>query len=173
MKCPRCGDGLKTIMYEGVEIETCPGCGGEWLDKNELAPIVQTVEETFPEEMRSSLDAINKNIFTIDESLENQMMCPKCEGVELNRFNYASSTGVVLDKCPECGGIWLDKDEIEQVQVLVEEWRKKLDGDLEKFGPMLDKLEDEAKKRDDATKSVSRFGFVNAILRGVADRMGW
>ena len=173
MKCPRCHGELKTIQYEGVEIETCPGCGGEWLDKNELSAIVQKEEEKFSDNLRESLDAINKNIFTVDESLDNKLMCPKCDGVELNRFNYASSTGVVLDKCPECGGIWLDKDEIESVQVLVEEWKAKLDEDLDKFAPMLDRLEAEAKAKDKSAVSVSRFGFVNAILRGLMDKIGY
>ena len=115
--------------------------------------------------MVASLDAINTNLFTIDESAENQLSCPKCPETELNRFNYASSTGVVLDKCPECGGIWLDKDEIEQVQVLVEQWRGKLEEDAEKYGPMLEKMRAEAEAQDQESPQISRFGFVNSTLR--------
>jgi Zn-finger nucleic acid-binding protein len=167
MKCPRCSSELKTIDYEGAKIETCLGCEGEWLDQGELKQIVHTVEESFPQDMRDSLDAVNKSIFSIDESVENQLSCPKCSGVELNRFNYASSSGIALDKCPECGGIWLDKDEIEHVQVLVEEWRGKLEEDMARFGPVLDKIQKEAEERDRETSQISHFGFVNAVLRQV------
>jgi len=167
MKCPRCSSELRTIDYEGSQIETCPGCQGEWLDGGELKQIVQTVEESFPQDMRDSLDAVNKSIFAIDESLENQLSCPKCSTVELNRFNYASSSGIALDKCPECGGIWLDKDEIEHVQVLVEEWKSKLEEDMAEFGPVLEKIKREAGDREQDDTRISRFGFVNAVLRGV------
>ncbi len=167
MKCPRCSSELKTIDYEGAQIETCPDCGGEWLDQGELKRIVQTVEESFPQDMRDSLDAVNKNIYSIDESVENQLSCPKCPTIELNRFNYASSSGIAIDKCPECAGIWLDKNEIEHVQVLVEEWRGKLEEDRAKFGPVLEKIKQEAEDRDRKASQVSRFGFINAVLRRV------
>lgn len=167
MKCPRCQTELKTIAYEGVRIETCPGCGGEWLDDEELKQIVQTVEETFPRDMKDSLDAINVSIFTIDESVENQLTCPKCPSVQMNRFNYACSSGIALDKCPQCGGIWLDRDEIEKVQMLVEEWRGKLQEDVARFAPILKKVEAEMEQQDREDFRISRFGFVNAVLRRV------
>ena len=53
-KCPRCDSVLRTIDYEGMEIETCPGCEGEWLDAGELGHIVRTIEKTFTaEEVRA------------------------------------------------------------------------------------------------------------------------
>ena len=165
MNCPRCGGGLATIEYEGAKIETCTGCGGEWLDDGELGQIVRAVEETFPQEMRDSLDAINESIFTIDDEVENQVSCPKCSGVTLNRFNYACSSGIAIDKCPECGGIWLDRDEIENVQILVEEWESKVAEDIETFAPMLQKLKQEGEQREAESVNISRFGFVNAVLR--------
>ncbi|MFC1461387.1 zf-TFIIB domain-containing protein [Verrucomicrobiota bacterium] len=167
MKCPRCSSELRTIDYEGARIETCPDCGGEWLDQGELKQIVQTVEESFPQDLRDSLDAVNKSIFSIDESVENQLSCPKCPTIEMNRFNYASSSGIALDKCPECSGIWLDKDELEHVQVLVEEWHRKLEEDIAKFGPVLEKIKKEAEDREQGATQISRFGFVNAVLREV------
>lgn len=39
MKCSRCGGVLESIRYEDVDIETCPGCGGEWLDKGGATPL--------------------------------------------------------------------------------------------------------------------------------------
>ena len=37
MKCPKDGYDLATSEYHGVQIETCPHCGGMWLDAGELA----------------------------------------------------------------------------------------------------------------------------------------
>jgi Zn-finger nucleic acid-binding protein len=36
MKCPKDGHDLATGEYHGVQIETCPHCGGMWLDAGEL-----------------------------------------------------------------------------------------------------------------------------------------
>jgi len=165
LQCPRDGDVLCNIEYEGVEIETCPTCKGEWLDSDELKKIVQTAEQQFTPEEIADLDAVNRSVFHIDDSVPNQVQCPKCEGVELNRFNYASSSGIELDKCPACGGIWLDKDELEKVQILIEESNKQLGQDMKKYGKLLGKVRVEQEAGVDRAVSVSRFGFVNAILR--------
>lgn len=36
MKCPKDGYDLTSSEYHGVQIETCPHCGGMWLDAGEL-----------------------------------------------------------------------------------------------------------------------------------------
>lgn len=36
MKCPKDGYDLATSTYHGVEIETCPHCGGMWVDAADL-----------------------------------------------------------------------------------------------------------------------------------------
>ena len=36
MRCPKCGMELKTISYQGVEIDRCFHCHGTWLDQGEL-----------------------------------------------------------------------------------------------------------------------------------------
>jgi uncharacterized protein len=39
MKCPKDGYDLTSSEYHGVQIETCPHCGGMWLDAGELAAV--------------------------------------------------------------------------------------------------------------------------------------
>jgi Zn-finger nucleic acid-binding protein len=36
MKCPKDGYDLASSEFHGVQIETCPHCGGMWLDAGEL-----------------------------------------------------------------------------------------------------------------------------------------
>jgi hypothetical protein len=36
MKCPKDGYDLTAATYHGVQIETCPHCGGMWLETGEL-----------------------------------------------------------------------------------------------------------------------------------------
>lgn len=41
MKCPKDGYDLASSQYHGVQIETCPHCGGMWLDAGELEAVSQ------------------------------------------------------------------------------------------------------------------------------------
>jgi hypothetical protein len=36
LTCPKCGDELVEISYDGVTIDRCNGCSGVWLDAGEL-----------------------------------------------------------------------------------------------------------------------------------------
>ena len=54
MDCPKCRKRLRTIEYEGIQIETCRSCGGEWLDSDELLHVTRAREARFnPEERRA------------------------------------------------------------------------------------------------------------------------
>lgn len=145
MNCPRCAATLKPVSYEGVEIETCPGCQGEWLDAGELQTIVSNWEENFSEEERARLDGVNRAHFGTTRSEGGTMTCPKCVGEsKLERFVYGGTSGITLDKCPSCEGIWLDENELEQVQMLAEEWQKTLGEDLDSYGDVLEKARKKA-----------------------------
>jgi uncharacterized protein len=39
MKCPKDGYDLTTTEHHGVQLETCPHCGGMWLDAGELEAV--------------------------------------------------------------------------------------------------------------------------------------
>jgi uncharacterized protein len=39
MKCPKDGFDLASSLYHGVQIETCPHCGGMWLDAGEVEAV--------------------------------------------------------------------------------------------------------------------------------------
>ncbi|MEO8090416.1 MAG: zf-TFIIB domain-containing protein [Gemmatimonadales bacterium] len=41
MKCPKDGYDLASSEYHGVTIETCPQCGGMWLDAGELDAVAK------------------------------------------------------------------------------------------------------------------------------------
>lgn len=41
LKCPKDGYDLASSEYHGVTIETCPHCGGMWLDAGELEAVAK------------------------------------------------------------------------------------------------------------------------------------
>lgn len=163
MHCPRCRGSLTDTTYEGVSIHRCSGCDGEWLDRDELQSIVQNWEKKFSPTELKKLKSIHTADFTIDPD-EHTLKCPRCDQ-ELERFNYASTSGVALDKCPGCGGIWLDENELEQVQILAEEWNKELANDLDRFGDLYQKTAAHIEDKVDRSVSVYKTGFLNWILQ--------
>ncbi|MEP6573467.1 MAG: zf-TFIIB domain-containing protein [Gemmatimonadota bacterium] len=40
MKCPKCGAGLVTETFHGVQIDRCSECNGIWLDPGEIDTIM-------------------------------------------------------------------------------------------------------------------------------------
>lgn len=166
MVCPRCQGSLKDVLYEGVRVDTCPGCKGEWLDAGELKSIVDNWEKRFSPAEIKQLEAIDRADFTLDRD-HSTLECPHCPKGRLERFNYASTSGIALDKCPACGGIWFDDQELERVQILAEEWSKKLGSDLAQYGDLYRKVRDRVEERVDSSVSVSRFGVFNSILKRI------
>jgi len=156
---------MKEIDYEGVRVDTCPGCEGEWLDADELKKIVARHEEVFtPDEIATVRETIDEPQAASREELKEAPSCPHCN-VPMESFHYACTTGLVLDRCGQCRGIWMDKDELEHVQILGEEWEQRLEADKAKYGAVLSKVRTE----QDAIErvSASRFGFVNTFLTGL------
>ena len=165
MQCPRCDSTLKSVEYDGQSVEICPNCKGEWLRAGELQKIVEHHKEIFTPKEIASLKAVNKEIFTAEKDDHDELYCPVCGTVRMEHFNYGDASGIILHKCAECGGIWMDKDQLEKVEEVVDGWKADLNHDLTKYGPVLEKIEVEEQKELDRAVSISRFGFVNAVLR--------
>lgn len=165
MKCPRCGSELRPVQYDGQTVQVCPTCKGEWLHAGELQNIVEHHDKVFTPEEIESLDAVNKEIFTAEKDDHDELNCPNCGDVRMEHFNYGDTSGIILHKCTECGGIWMDEDQLQKVEEVVDGWKSDLGKDLSKYGPVVDKIKVEEEKELAREVSISRFGFVNAVLR--------
>tara|TARA_B100001248_G_C27398864_1_gene468067 strand:+ start:6504 stop:7019 length:516 start_codon:yes stop_codon:yes gene_type:complete len=124
MKCPRCKieNSLVPEIYEGVEIDRCHQCQGVWLDDGELVKIMQSEEESFsPELIQQAIAAAFTGI--PEAETQSHETCPRCDAA-LKAVNYAYSSGVVIDRCPEQHGLWLDNQEIDKIQIHHEHWEK-------------------------------------------------
>ena len=165
MKCPRCSAVLQPTEYDGQTVEVCPSCKGEWLAAGELQKLVEHHDKVFTEKEIASLKAVDKEILTAEKDDHDELNCPACGDVQMEHFNYGDTSGIILHKCTQCGGIWMDKDQLEQVEEVVDGWKADLNKDVAKYGPVVDKIEVEEQKELDRDVSISRFGFVNSVLR--------
>jgi Zn-finger nucleic acid-binding protein len=165
MKCPRCDGILCATELEHVNVDVCPDCRGEWLFAGELLKMVEHHDEVFTQEEIAAQDAVNKEIFTVEKDDRDELNCPACEDVRMEHFNYGDTSGIILYKCTECEGIWMDKGQLEKIEEVVDGWKASLNQDLAKYGSTLQKIGIEEDKELDRDVSISRFGFVNKVLR--------
>ncbi len=169
MRCPKCNQPLQGLDYEGVHIENCPGCGGDWLDAGELQAIVRARDVRFDPQQCLEMARAAKIKGVKLVSLDRHLDCPACGGTT-RPVNYGGDTGLIIDKCGQCGGVWVDKGELENIQELVEGFEEELPEDLQKYGAKMRAVQ--TVEYQDLDVHISRFHFVNAMINGVLDLIG-
>ncbi|MBA7630143.1 hypothetical protein ES703_37653 [subsurface metagenome] len=123
MKCPRDNSVFESQVYEAdVEVDVCPSCQGIWLDKGELEQVEEIREHDYSEELKRIPNLIGNAYEMARQKKLGVIHCPKC-GIELSNHEYAYCSQIIIDVCPKCEGIWLDKGEIEALEVFFERSR--------------------------------------------------
>jgi Zn-finger nucleic acid-binding protein len=99
MDCPRCLAGLDEIYTpEGVLVDFCPSCKGSWYDRGELL-----FRSRSPRRLKPLLEG------PLLSSHPSDLRCPRCRAsMEVGGLG---SPDCVVDRCPSCGGVWLDAGE--------------------------------------------------------------
>ena len=114
MQCPACSGVLRTARAKDFVIQICPGCKGVWFESEDFAPFAKQLSER--EDLKPPRPEYfeAKKVVHASKVYEEQRFCPKC-ATEMRKFNYAYDSNIILDKCPNCGGIWTDYGEIQNV----------------------------------------------------------
>ncbi|MDF2669493.1 MAG: hypothetical protein K0R67_1799 [Paenibacillus sp.] len=55
------------------------------------------------------------------------MKCPVCHDT---RMREVEKDGILIDVCPDCKGVWLDRGELEKLMVGVREFRQEYDREV-------------------------------------------
>ncbi|MEM6289806.1 MAG: zf-TFIIB domain-containing protein [Myxococcota bacterium] len=114
LDCPACGQPLAVEVARGIEVHRCTGCAGLWLDPGELESMVDDpgpVEPDIPT-IRSGMAKVG-----VPKTAVAYRKCPRC-GVVMERRNFGSHSGVVVDECRE-HGIFLDPGEFEAIEAFI------------------------------------------------------
>jgi Zn-finger nucleic acid-binding protein len=108
MKCPKCAAEVEVREPGGMCVAQCPACRGIWMS-----------EET----LRRAKDEAEPDVNWMDFSLwkhrhefvvgEEAVDCPSC-GRPMVALSYGD-TGVVVDYCVHCRGVWLDEGELTRI----------------------------------------------------------
>ncbi len=166
MNCPNCRASLREEVYEGIEIESCNGCRGAWLDDRELGKIVQIREVKFDPQERRAIAESTTITGVVLKDVDRDLKCPKCGGTT-DALNYGGDTGIIIDRCTGCRGIWVDGGELEKIQMVIEGWDDLLPEDLKKYGPKLRQVAEQVEESDHV--KVSRSRLMNSLINGILD----
>jgi Zn-finger nucleic acid-binding protein len=106
MRCPQCvTQTLHEFLARGVTVDRCSACSGIWFDAQELSQLLA-------EEARHVASLLRGN--PAAEAGGKSRFCPR-ENAKLLRVYSAINRSVIVDACPQCGGIWLDGGEFEKL----------------------------------------------------------
>jgi Zn-finger nucleic acid-binding protein len=111
LRCPRSSTPLAHLQIGGVSTDVCEDCGGLWLDRLELSRF-ERPESAFGDALVAHLSQFPTAIF--DRSI--RLQCPRHPEVVMLRRAFSRAIPVEIDECPECGGLWLDADELAQIR---------------------------------------------------------
>ena len=108
MNCPHCKIKLLSAILHNIEVDYCPQCFGLWFEEDEL---------------RWAKDEKDKDLKWLDIDLWKDekkfkisygiRLCPSCR-LPLYEVYYGDS-GIIVDVCNLCQGIWLDRAEFKKI----------------------------------------------------------
>jgi Zn-finger nucleic acid-binding protein len=103
-------------MSSGVEIDRCGTCGGVFLDYGELEKIQSTGNDAVRTRWDDVKDAVTRRAYERARRKERPPInCPSC-GDEMFEREWGYGSLVFVEVCIGCRGIWLDIDELEQLE---------------------------------------------------------
>jgi membrane associated rhomboid family serine protease/Zn-finger nucleic acid-binding protein len=114
MKCPHCSNLLRRAKYGKTVIDLCPNCKGIWFDSGELLDVARRLAASEDVPAQKTELFKHREVSSLYDIEEKERLCPRCSK-ELRKFNYACDSNVILDKCPDCDGIWADGGEVRQI----------------------------------------------------------
>jgi Zn-finger nucleic acid-binding protein len=115
VRCPDCSADLQETDFHGVRIDECPKCRGRWFDRDEL----RVAKDRTDDDLRwLDFDLFGEAARPL-EVTPSGSKCPKCM-VAMISLKYAPSQ-VVVDRCDQCQGVWLNHDEFERIVEYLEE----------------------------------------------------
>ncbi len=109
MKCSDCQGELESTDFRGIKIDECARCKGRWFDRGEL----RKAKDKTDEDLRwLDFDPFSDDAGQFTVSGEGKA-CPGCSKI-MSSLAYEKS-GVIINKCLACEGVWLHHGEFEKI----------------------------------------------------------
>ena len=109
MNCFRCKKPMEKAKLEGVLVDKCKACGGVWLDAGELEMLKFDDEKKHDQLIKEAKNELMEEKMRL---ITTEGLCPKCQEQRIEKYNRS---GVELDQCPACKGIFFDYGELDKI----------------------------------------------------------
>ncbi len=128
--CPHDKHLMKQKTAGEAILDVCGSCGGQFFDSGEMfAAFGIKADPSFWD--RPETGGVVK---------DGTRHCPECETFMLVQDITYGGDHVEIDRCGKCGGIWLDKNEIEKIVAISDKLRPALEAERQKANEELAKL---------------------------------
>lgn len=153
INCPACGKIMQKILtHRGFAIDVCTeGCGGIFFDNHEIHEL--NASETDINEIKKVLNS--KNFIPLDENVTR--ICP-C-GTKMVKTKVS---GVQIDTCYNCNGVFLDNGEFELVRSHFKKRPKVLPVDMNKESEI--NLREFCGIKDNNSSTDKKISFLDVLL---------
>ncbi len=115
MECLSCNKEMTNYLVHTflakLSYDMCEECGSFWLDEGELNKLAYQVTGDI------EICSIEK----AKDISQHTKRCPRCEDIELDKVVFLKISDIILDRCGNCGGYWLDGGELDLVNRELEE----------------------------------------------------
>jgi len=124
MNCPKCHEGMETIIVQGIEIDRCIKCRGIWFDMNEKEHLKRAKGAYKADIGHQAIGEYYNEVKDVN--------CPKCS-IKMKSHVEKRSVRIEYETCPKCEGAFFDAGEFREfaeptiLEFTVEmfEWLKK------------------------------------------------
>ena len=106
INCPSCSSEMTVVNEPDMKFEICSSCEGVFLDEGELNQFATGLSGDI--EYSSFGDEISSDDFP-------ERSCSKCPSQKMNKVGLLIYSDIVFDHCDSCGGFFLDKGEIKEM----------------------------------------------------------
>ena len=94
---------MRLLQMHGVEVDLCPDCMGTWYDARELSRAVGL-------RFRDTASGA-----ALAGARRTAHRCPSC-AIPLYEREIDRGAGILVDQCPQCSGLFLDRGEFSRIQ---------------------------------------------------------
>ena len=109
MQCLSCDSEMTNNLVhtkkDQISYDICEACGSFWLDAGELNGMAFQVSGNIEYCSKEKDEGI----------LESTRECPRCENTILDKVFFIGYSDILLDRCRNCEGFWLDGGELDLI----------------------------------------------------------
>lgn len=119
LACPRDGSTMHETTVGEAQLDVCGKCGGQYFDAGEMFSAFGVKADPSTWDRKETGGGVK----------DSTMKCARCDAFMLVQNVAYETQNVEIDRCGNCGGLWLDKGEVEAIMAIGEKLQPMIDAE--------------------------------------------